>query len=77
VIGLSQSGAGGTQAFDGINLPGISGSGSNCEIKVQYRNGFVGALESMRFFMGYFSNRDTFIDNLKFQGSNDNFVDDI
>lgn len=65
------------QVFDGVNMPGISGSGASCWIRVDYTVGMVGALDELRFFMDYFPDTSTYDGALKFQGSNDGFAEDI
>lgn len=63
-------------AFDGINVPGISGSQSHCWIRVDYTPGMVGALDELRFFMDYFPSASTYDGTLVFQGSNDGFTEE-
>lgn len=63
--------------FDGLNVPGLSNSGSNCSVGAKFASGFVGILDEMRFFMDYFPSKSVYDGNLKFQGSNDDFVADI
>lgn len=56
----------GEKFFDGKNLPGISGSSSNCYIGTSFTEGFIGYVTEFRFFMDYISNRDKQVGFLKF-----------
>ena len=53
-------------AFDGDDLPSISGSGSNCWIRIDFTQGMVGALDELRFFMDYFGTATNYNGNLIF-----------
>jgi hypothetical protein len=57
-------------AFDGNNIPGVTGSQSNCYIGTEFTEGFVGYITEVRFFMDYFTDRENRVRFLKFQGSN-------
>jgi hypothetical protein len=64
--------------FDGLNVPGMISTGTNCYVGVEYTMGKVAILEEVRFFMDYFSNKfDLYNGNLKFQGSNDGFDQEV
>ena len=64
--------------FDGVNVPGLTSTGSNCFVGVTYDGGKTAILEEVRFFMDYFGNNfDRYDGNLKFQGSDDAFATDI
>lgn len=63
-------------AFDGNNVPGITGSTNGCYAGVEFGTGYVGVLESTKFFMDYFT-RANLVDNLVLQGSNDAFSSEV
>ena len=64
-------------AFDGSNVPGPTGTGSNCYIGTMFEGDatsyFVGFLTEVRFFMEYFPNKSVYSGKLTFQGSNVGF----
>ena len=62
---------------DGNNVPGITNSGANCFVGVEFERFNVGVVEEFRFFMDYFGNKELYVGNLVFQGSNDGFDLDI
>jgi hypothetical protein len=60
--------------FDGQNLPGTSESTDNCFMQVTYPDGYVGYIERVRIFMDTFTDNSPYVENLKFQGSDDDFT---
>jgi len=69
--------------FDGNNVPGLSSSGSNCAVGFKLTQptaatySKIAMVSEFRFFMDYFTNKALYAGTLKFQGSNDGFVNNI
>ena len=61
--------------FDGLNVPGLTGTSANCYAGVTFGYLKTGIIEEVRFFMDYFNDKyDRYDGLLIFQGSNDDFV---
>jgi hypothetical protein len=77
---LESSSGIGTLAFDGKNHPGSTDTGTSCYMGTMFEGDssthFVGILSELKFFMQYFSNKDTYNGNLVLQGSNLAFDDE-
>ena len=60
----------GTLAYDGKNLPSLANTGANCYIGMEFESDstttFVGKLDELRFYMGHFTDKSVYKNNLKF-----------
>ena len=46
-------------------------TGSDCYFQIQYKENHVGVLDEAKFFINNLTDKDPFVDNLVFQGSDD------
>jgi hypothetical protein len=54
--------------------PYMSSESSGCEVGVTFKDGHVGVLDEAKIFIGFLVDKEPYVDNLAFQGSNDNWA---
>lgn len=60
-----------SMAFDGNNGNSAEDSSANCHVGMEFREGFVGMISQVKFFMANILDKSIFAENLKFEGSSD------
>jgi hypothetical protein len=60
-----------TKAFDDSVFTRVDTNTNTCEIGMEFREGYVGSLQQVKYFINYIDNRDQYEENLAFEGSMD------
>lgn len=58
-------------AFDGSIFTRVNSNESTCKIGMQFKEGYVGIVQQVKYFINYITDRTQYEDNLMFEGSND------
>lgn len=58
------------KAFDGSVFTRVDENGSTCKLGMEFKEGYVGQLSQVKYFINYISNRAQYADNLVFEGYN-------
>jgi hypothetical protein len=57
-------------AFDGSVFTRVDDNSNTCIVGMQFKEGYVGSLTQVKYFINYITNRDQYEDNLVFEGYN-------
>jgi len=58
-------------AFDGSVFTRVNDNGNKCIIGMEFKEGYVGSLKQVKYFINYITNRDQYEGNLVFEGYNE------
>jgi len=58
-------------AFDGSVFTRVDENSSTCTIGMEFKEGYVGAIQQVKYFINYITNRDQYENNLMFEGYNE------
>jgi hypothetical protein len=58
-------------AFDGSVFTRVNENSNTCQIGMAFKEGYVGSLEQVKYFINYITNRDQYEGNLVFEGYNE------
>jgi hypothetical protein len=58
-------------AFDGSVFTRVNDNSNTCQIGMEFKEGYVGSLQQVKYFINYITNRDQYEDNLVFEGYNE------
>ena len=60
-----------SKAFDGSVFTRVDNNDKTCVVGMEFKQGYVGSLQQVKYFINYITNRDQYEDNLVFEGYNE------
>lgn len=58
-------------AFDGSVFTRVDTNDKQCQLGMEFKEGYVGAIQQVKYFINYITNREQYEGNLVFEGYND------
>lgn len=58
-------------AFDGSVFTRVNNNDKQCQLGMEFKEGYVGSLQQVKYFINYITNRDQYEGNLVFEGYNE------